>query len=130
MNRKLIRGKLFVKNPKALNDPNIGHTLFRDMSRHYLRNLIVWDRNWGENGIEFNRNSPVLKRREDALTFISNLQEVMKLPAATELKLTGEFIVTIETNAEPHNFRVYVENGKVSYQEASYVWSEKTSYSD
>lgn len=128
MKRKLIRGRLFPANTEALNDPNVGPNLFRDMSKNYLRNLIVWDRNWAENGIEFNRNSPALKGREDALTFISNLDKVMKQPSAKALNLSGEFTVTIETDTEPHNFRVYVENGEVSYQEASYVWNEKTPF--
>lgn len=128
MKRKLIRGRLFPANTEALNDPNLGPNLFRDMSKNYLRSLIIWDRNWAENGIEFNRNSPALKGREDALTFISNLDKVMKQPSAKALNLSGEFTVTIETDTEPHNFRVYVENGKVSYQEASYVWNEKTPF--
>lgn len=128
MKRKFIRGRLFPANTEALNDPNLGPNLFRDMSKNYLRNLIVWDRNWAENGIEFNRNSPALKGREDAITFISNLDKVMKQPSAKALNLSGEFTVTIETDTEPHNFRVYVENGEVSYQEASYVWNEKTPF--
>lgn len=128
MKRKLIRGRLFPANTEALNDPNVGPNLFRDMSKNYLRSLIIWDRNWAENGIEFNRNSPALKGREDAITFISNLDKVMKQPSAKALNLSGEFTVTIETDTEPHNFRVYVENGKVSSQEASYVWNEKTPF--
>lgn len=130
MKRKLIRGKLFPTKTEALNDPNIRHDLFRDMSKNYLRSLIIWDQNWDKNGIEFNRNSPVLKGREDALTFISNLDKVMKQPPAIALNLSGEFRVTIETDTEPYNFRVYVENGKVSYQEASYVWNDKIPFTD
>lgn len=128
MKRTLIRGRLLPANTEALKDPNLGPNLFRDMSRNYLRNLIVWDRNWGENGIEFNRSSPALKGREDALTFISNLDKVMKQSPAKTLNLSGEFRVTIETETEPYNFRVYVENGKVSYQEAAYIWDEKTPF--
>lgn len=128
MKRKLIRGKLFPANTEALKDPNLGHNLFRDMSRNYLRNLIVWDRNWAENGIEFNRNSPVLKGREDALTFISNLSKVLQQAPAKNLNLSGEFRITIETETEPYSFRVYVENGEVSYQEATYVWNDRTPF--
>lgn len=128
MHRKLIRGKLVIKNPKALKDPNLGPNLFRDMSRYDIRKLVIWDRNWPENGLEFNRNFPVLKGREDALTFISDLDKVLKQPSAIALQLSGEFKITIETDTEPHNFRVYVENGKVSYQEASYIWDKKTRF--
>lgn len=130
MKRKLIRGKLFPTKTEALNDPNIQHDLFRDMSKNYLRSLIIWDQNWDKNGIEFNRNSPVLKGREDALTFISNLDKVMNQPPAIALNLNGEFRVTIETDTEPYNFRVYVENGKVAYQEASYIWNDKIPFTD
>lgn len=130
MKRKLIRGRLFPSNTEAFNDPNIRHLLFSDMSRNYLRSLIVWDSKWDENGLEFNRSTPVSSGKEDAFTFISNLSKVINLPAARKLNLKGEFRVTIETETEPHNFRVYVENGTVSYQEAEYRWNEKITFSN
>lgn len=122
MNRTLIKGKLLPSNP-ALSVARAN--LYRDMIANRMRGTILWDSNWDTTGIDFTRSAPVLKGRDDALGFITTLNNVMKGDAATELGLNGAFTVIIETNDEPLVFRITVQNSKVSYKEAQYGWAEE-----
>lgn len=122
MNRTLIKGKLLPSNP-ALSVARAN--LYRDMIANHMRGTILWDSNWDTTGIDFTRSAPVLKGRDDALGFITTLNNVMKGDAATELGLNGAFTVIIETNDEPLVFRITVQNSKVSYKEAQYGWAEE-----
>ena len=122
MNRTLIKGTLLPSNPTA----SVARAnLYRDMVENRMRGTILWDSKWDTTGIDFNRSTPALKGRDDALNFIATLNNVMKGDAATELGLNGAFTVIIETNEEPLIFRITVQNSKVTYKEAEYGWAEE-----
>ena len=126
MNRKLIQGTLIPSNREAAVSTAIRNKLYRVLRENELRQIVRWDTKWEENGIEFKRSSPVHTGRKDAIKFINALDNVMKSDPAIALNLSGRITVVLETGEEPIVIRVTVKEGSVSYQEAEYIWPEKT----
>lgn len=124
MNRKLIQGTLIPSNTEAAASNAVRTQLYRILRENELRQIVLWDTKWEEKGIEFKRSSPVHTGRKDAIKFINALANVMKSEPAIELNLSGHITIVLETGEEPIVIRVTVKEGKVSYQEAGYVWPE------
>jgi hypothetical protein len=122
---KLIKGFLHASNADAAETSSIRKQFYRDMSQHRLSYLVLrWGGLWHEEGLEINRTTPVVRADEDGVAFIKALNEVFKLPAAKALNFNGEIRITVETDTDPIIYRIHVEDGKISYQKASYLWDE------
>lgn len=123
MHHKLIKGILTPSNAEAAETSNIRNQFYRDMTEHHISNLVLrWGGDWHDEGLEFDRSTPVLKTDKDGVAFIRALSKALKQEAGTVLKFNGELRVTVETDADPINYRIYVQDSKVYYQKASYVW--------
>lgn len=124
MPNKRIEGTLTPSNKSKAADPVIRRNLYNILRENRIREIVVWGTKWEEDGIEFKRSYSVHSGRNDAFKFITALDAVMKSESAKALKLNGRITITLETKEEPIVFRVTVKEGKMSYQEAGYVWSE------
>lgn len=137
MLRKIIRGELHASNPKTEQSNCHWQKVLHGLSFDpHLTSVINYDREWfgsDSEGVKWDENSgatfrspsPAWNDRQDFINFINALKELMKTEEAVTLGLEGSFEIVMDTEKLPLIFRVKIEGGKVSYQEASHiVWAE------
>lgn len=120
---KIITGKL---TPSNIDPETLRKNLFkfdREMEDGLLWELTAQRSEWRENHIAYHVSTIAYDPENIVSKFVQNLTCVMQTEAATELGLSGYFTLFIETDdLFPIVIRVIVEEGKVSYEQAEYVW--------
>jgi hypothetical protein len=93
---------------------------------------------WGVGGISFNHFAQVSGRSnaqggvgkyaaaKKGVKFANAINSIIQTPAIKELQLNGYFDLSIDSGKEMVVFKVDIEDGEVSYQQAEFEWPEKT----
>lgn len=133
---RIIRGTI-VSNDEAASVNWDREALCAAFIDNGLQEFILHDSEWGVGGISFNSSSPVRGKsnRHGGIgkhaaakvgrKFIDALSRVMQTEVAKELQISGYFDMSIDSGIEMVVFKVDIEDGEVSYQQAELVWSEK-----
>lgn len=125
---KTIRGTLTPTNAEGVKVTWNRQSLYHAFLDNELEALVSHESSkWVETSLHINSSSPIrINDHHDILTFIDRLANLMKTDIATDLCMNGSFTVVADTGNEPLVFKVRVNENHVSYQRASYVWSEDT----
>lgn len=123
---KTIRGTLTPSNAEASKVSWNRQSLYNAFIEHELEELVTNESSrWDEDTLQINSSAPIrIHDHHDIISFIRKLDDVMKTDIAVELCIHGSFTVIADTGKEPLVFKVKVTESSVSYQEASYLWSE------
>jgi hypothetical protein len=126
MNIVQVEGRLVPTNPDAVDESTRDKIL--DAAVNNGLGLIIKD--CGLKGtLVLDSSTTAFGGRKAAFNVISALCKLNKVEGVKELGYKGSLTIVVSTKPYPTVFRVTVkEDGKVRYQEASYVWSNPASF--
>ena len=90
--------------------------------------LLLWANDaglWAHGIVSINTYIQTSGGQKVALEFLSNIRSLIHAEGIEPLGLTGALVVTVESDAEPINFRVTVKNGEILYQQGTLVWEKE-----
>lgn len=124
--KKLMRvqGILHPTNPVAVNE----NTRSEILDAIYQNGLLLWSKDeglWAHGIIDINSCLPASGGQKGAMDFLSKIKNLVNTERVAPLGLSGVFVITVDADAEPVNFRATVEGGKVRYQQATLIWENE-----
>lgn len=132
MKTKELKGELRPANPKAVTF-NISHYIYKALLYNNLSRAIYNDAKWDKGIIQVDTKfgapggevfgTTVTK---ESLQIIESIANFVKSEKVAELGLYGVITLMLEDSQtrETNTIRITVEQGKVTYQQASYVWTD------
>lgn len=125
---KIITGKLTPSNIDPVTFQQLRKFEHELEEESPLWELTAQKSEWRGDHLSYHYSSIAYDPDTIVSKFVTALTRVMQTEAAKELGLSGYFTLFIETDDMfPTVIHVIVEEGKVSYEQAEYVWpSERT----
>ena len=118
---KHIRGILTMSNSEAMNGKT-RDSIMRAVFKHGL-GLIIKDVRL-DGTVEIDSHTTAFGGRNAALEYIGRMTSALNEAEVAKLQFTGSVLVTVTSDKEPVIFRVNVENGVVTKEEAALVWGK------
>ena len=93
-----------------------------------LSGLLLWANDaglWAHGIVSINTYMQTSGGQKVALEFLTSIRSLIQEEGIEPLGLTGALVVTVESDAEPINFRATVKNGEIRYQQGTLVWEKE-----
>lgn len=137
MKTKTLRGELYPINPKAVNY-STPYYIYKALTDQKLTLAIYRSKRWDRGIIEANSTFTMFDDEvvgetvtDEAYEIIKSIANFVKSEGVSELELKGKLTFTLEDTetSETNTIRITVRKGVVTYQQASYVWTDETAFS-
>jgi hypothetical protein len=131
MKTKHLKGELRPTNPGSVKF-NTAQYIYKALMYNNLSRAIYNDSKWDKGIIQVDTKfgapgGEVVEKTltKEALKIINDLAEFVKAERVAELSLEGTITLTFEDSQtlEVNTVRITVSKGKVTYQQAAYVWN-------
>lgn len=131
MKTKHLKGELRPSNPGSVKF-NTAHFIYKALMYNNLSRAIDNDSKWDKGIIQVDTKfgapgGEVFGKNltPESLRIVKSLADFLKAEKISELGLEGTITLTLEDSetSEVNTVRITVSKGKVTYQQAAYVWN-------